>query len=81
MFDVPDFVHLHNHTDYSLLDGAVSIKKMVSRAVKLGMKHLAITDHGNMFGALRFYKECKAQGINPVIGCEIYVSSVRRNIK
>ena len=65
MSHVPDFVHLHNHTDYSLLDGAVPIKKMVEKAVSLGMKHLAITDHGNMFGALRFYKECKAHDINP----------------
>ncbi len=81
MLNVPDFVHLHNHTDYSLLDGAVSIKKMVNRAVKLEMKHLAITDHGNMFGALRFYKECRAKGINPIVGCEFYVSSISRNIK
>jgi len=78
---VPDFVHLHNHTDYSLLDGAVSIKKMVEKAVALGMKHLAITDHGNMFGALRFYKECKAHDINPIIGCEFYVSANSRKIK
>lgn len=78
---VPDFVHLHNHTDYSLLDGAVSIKKMVEKAVALGMKHLAITDHGNMFGALRFYKECKAHGINPIVGCEFYVSANSRSIK
>ena len=81
MSHVPDFVHLHNHTDYSLLDGAVPIKKMVEKAVSLGMKHLAITDHGNMFGALRFYKECKAHDINPVIGCEFYVSSTSRKIK
>ncbi len=81
MLNAPDFVHLHNHTDYSLLDGAASIKRMVGKAVELEMKHLAITDHGNMFGALRFYKECRANGINPVIGCEFYVSSTSRKIK
>ncbi len=81
MLQIPDFVHLHNHTDYSLLDGAVSIKKMVEKAVSFGMKHLAITDHGNMFGALRFYKECRAHNINPIVGCEFYVSSTSRKIK
>lgn len=81
MLNIPDFVHLHNHTDYSLLDGAVSIKKMVEKAAQLDMKHLAITDHGNMFGALRFYKECRAKGINPIVGCEFYVSSASRKIK
>ncbi len=73
-----DFVHLHVHTDYSLLDGASSIKKLVSRAKELGMNALAITDHGNMFGALRFWKECKAQDINPLIGCEFYVAPENR---
>lgn len=81
MLQIPEFVHLHNHTDFSLLDGAVSIKKLVARAVSLGMKHLAITDHGNMFGALRFYKECRANNINPVVGCEFYVSAISRKIK
>jgi DNA polymerase-3 subunit alpha len=76
-----DFIHLHNHTDYSLLDGAASIKKMVSKAKDLGMKHLAITDHGNMFGALHFYRECKANDINPIVGCEFYVAPGNRSIK
>jgi len=71
---MPDFVHLHNHSDYSLLDGASSIKSLVERAASFGMKHLALTDHGNMFGALKFYKECKAKGINPIIGCEFYMT-------
>ncbi|MBN2651676.1 MAG: DNA polymerase III subunit alpha [Spirochaetales bacterium] len=71
---VLEFVHLHNHTDYSLLDGAAPINKMVAKAKSFGMKHLAITDHGNMFGVLRFYKECKANDINPIIGCEFYVA-------
>ncbi len=69
-----DFVHLHVHTDFSLLDGASSYKKMIARAKALGQKALAITDHGNMFGALRFYRECLDQGIKPLIGCEFYVA-------
>ena len=71
---MPEFVHLHNHTDYSLLDGAAPIKRYISKAKQYGMKHLAITDHGNMFGALKFYNDCKANGINPIIGCEFYVN-------
>ena len=81
MTEAPDFIHLHNHTDFSLLDGAASIKKMVAKAKDLGMKHLAITDHGNMFGALHFYRECKANDINPILGCEFYVAPGSRNIK
>ena len=69
-----DFVHLHVHTDYSLLDGASSYKKMIARAKEMGQKAIAITDHGNMFGALRFYRECREQGLNPIIGCEFYVA-------
>lgn len=68
------FVHLHNHTDYSLLDGAGSISKYVAKAKSLGMNALAITDHGNMFGALRFYDECLKNDIKPIIGCEFYVN-------
>ncbi|HUX22147.1 MAG TPA: PHP domain-containing protein, partial [Spirochaetia bacterium] len=74
-----DFVHLHNHSDYSLLDGASSISSLVGRAQALGMKHLALTDHGNMFGALKFYKTCKNAGINPIIGCEFYVTTGSRH--
>ena len=73
-----DFVHLHVHTDYSLLDGASSYKKLIAHAKAMGQKALAITDHGNMFGALRFYQECKAQGINPLVGCEFYVAPGNR---
>ncbi len=79
--DIPDFVHLHTHSDYSLLDGASSIKKMVAKAASLGMKHIGLTDHGNMFGALRFYEECRANNINPVIGCEFYVAPGSRLVK
>ena len=69
-----DFVHLHMHTEYSLLDGANKIKELVARVKELNMKAVAITDHGNMFGAIELYKECKAQGIKPIIGCEVYVA-------
>ncbi|APV45465.1 DNA polymerase III subunit alpha [Dehalogenimonas formicexedens] len=68
------FTHLHVHTEFSLLDGMCRIKDIVSRAKDLGMTALAITDHGNMYGSLKFYKECKAQGIKPIIGCEVYVA-------
>lgn len=69
-----DFVHLHNHSEYSLLDGLSKIKPMVEHAKKLGMKALAITDHGNMYGTIKFYQTCLAAGIKPIIGCEIYVA-------
>lgn len=69
-----DFAHLHVHTEYSLLDGFSRIKKLVGEAKALGMKHLAITDHGAMYGAIEFYKECKAQGINPLLGVEAYLT-------
>ena len=69
------FTHLHLHTEYSLLDGAASIKKAVARAKELGMDSLAITDHGAMFGVVDFYKECKKQGIKPIIGCEVYTAA------
>lgn len=72
--DMSDFVHLHVHSDFSLLDGASSIPALVAKAKALGMKHLAITDHGNMFGALKFWKECRAAGINPIVGCEFYMA-------
>lgn len=76
-----DFVHLHNHSEYSLLDGLSKIDDMVSQAVSLGMKALAITDHGNLYGAIKFYKACKDVGIKPIIGCEIYVSKRTRHDK
>ncbi|MBR3888584.1 MAG: DNA polymerase III subunit alpha [Clostridia bacterium] len=69
-----DFVHLHVHTEYSLLDGANRIKELVARVKELGMKAIAITDHGVMYGAIEFYKECKKQGIKPIIGVEAYVA-------
>jgi DNA polymerase III alpha subunit len=69
-----DFAHLHVHTEYSLLDGFSRIKKLVQQARELGMQHLAITDHGAMYGALEFYKACKAGGIHPLLGVEAYLT-------
>ena len=68
------FVHLHTHTEYSLLDGANKIKEYVARVKELGMGAAAITDHGVMYGVIDFYKEAKAAGINPILGCEVYVA-------
>ena len=68
------FTHLHVHTEYSLLDGSNKIKEYVARVKELGMNSAAITDHGVMYGVIDFYKEAKAQGINPILGCEVYVA-------
>ena len=68
------FVHLHVHTEYSLLDGSNKIKEYVSRVKELGMDSAAITDHGVMYGVIDFYREARRQGINPVLGCEVYVA-------
>ena len=72
------FVHLHSHSEFSLLDGISRLPHMVSRAKELNQPALALTDHGNMYGAIYFYKECVAQGIKPIIGCEVYVTSGSR---
>jgi DNA polymerase-3 subunit alpha len=69
-----DFVHLHLHTEYSLLDGACRLDELVDHGAKLGMKAMAITDHGNMFGAIAFYDACRDRGLKPILGCEIYVA-------
>ena len=69
-----DFVHLHVHTEYSLLDGAIRINELVKKVKENGMSAVAITDHGNMFGAINFYKECMSNGIKPIIGMEAYVA-------
>jgi DNA polymerase-3 subunit alpha len=68
------FTHLHVHTEFSLLDGACRIEQLAARAKEMGMDSLAITDHGNMYGAVDFYKACKKHGIKPIIGCEVYVA-------
>ena len=72
------FVHLHLHTEFSLLDGACRIKKLVERVKELGQTAVAITDHGVMYGVIDFYRACKAEGIKPIIGCEVYRSEERR---
>lgn len=72
------FVHLHNHSDYSLLDGAASIKRYMEKAKSLNMDALALTDHGNMFGAIQFYKACRENGIKPIVGCEFYIAPESR---
>lgn len=72
------FVHLHSHTEYSLQDGISRLPQMVARAKELNMPALAITDHGNMCGAIYFYKEAKSAGIKPIIGCEVYVTTGSR---
>src|SRR6266702_7248817 len=75
------FVHLHNHTEYSLLDGASRIHAMVARAAELGMPAIGLTDHGVMYGAIHFYKACKEAGIKPIIGCEVYVAPRSRLLR
>ena len=71
---VPDFVHLHVHTEYSLLDGAARINDLLDAAKNFGMKSLAITDHGTMYGVIDFYKAARKRAIKPIIGCEVYVA-------
>jgi DNA polymerase-3 subunit alpha len=68
------FVHLHQHTEFSLLDGMIRTKDLAKRAAELGMPAVAITDHGNLFGAIQFYQDCKKAGIKPIFGCEIYLA-------
>ena len=73
-----NFVHLHVHSDYSLLDGACRIDRLMDRAAELGMSALALTDHGNLYGAIEFYNTAKAKGIKPLIGCELYLVETSR---
>ncbi|NLL56465.1 MAG: DNA polymerase III subunit alpha [Clostridiales bacterium] len=68
-----EFIHLHNHTEYSLLDGSARITKLVQKAKSQGARAVAITDHGSLYGVIKFYKECKKNGIKPIIGCEFYL--------
>ncbi|TWT36871.1 DNA polymerase III subunit alpha [Posidoniimonas corsicana] len=79
--DAKPFVHLHCHSHYSLLDGASPIKKLVGRAKELGMNGLALTDHGNLYGALEFYRACKDEDINPIVGYEAYIAPGSRRDK
>jgi DNA polymerase-3 subunit alpha len=78
MMSKQDFVHLHLHTEYSLLDGACHVDELVEQGAKLGMKAMAITDHGNMFGAVAFHDACCDKGLKPILGCEIYVATGSR---
>jgi len=74
----PDFVHLHVHSEYSLLDGANRIADLVEACKQDGQGALALTDHGNMFGAIELYQACVAGGIKPVLGCEVYIAKRSR---
>lgn len=81
MSALPQFAHLHVHTPFSLLDGAAQIPRLVTQAKKLGMKHLAITDHGVLHGVVPFYRLCRKVGIHPIIGCEVYVTRGRMHAR
>ena len=70
----PQFVHLHVHSEYSLLDGACRVKDLVQTCRQLGMPAVAVTDHGNLFGAIEFYTAARAAGVKPIIGCEVYMA-------
>src|SRR6478735_7320576 len=73
-----DFVHLHVHSEYSILDGACRIPDLVSRAAELEMPSVSLTDHGSMAGAIQLFKAAKGTGVKPVIGCEVYVAENRK---
>ena len=76
-----DFIHLHNHTDYSLLDAAQSVDMMLNRISDIKMDSIAVTEHGNLFSLIPFYKQAKKAGIKPILGCEVYVSAGAYNEK
>src|SRR5277367_3342404 len=69
-----EFTHLHLHTEYSLLDGACDVTKLIDRVAALGQKSVAMTDHGNIYGAVHFFEAAKARDIQPILGCELYIS-------
>ena len=69
-----EFVHLHLHSEYSLLDGACRIDELLDRVVQLGMPAAAITEHGNMFSSIVFHDQARKRGVNPILGCEVYVA-------
>jgi DNA polymerase-3 subunit alpha len=68
------FVHLHVHSEFSLLDGMIRMGDLTKRAASMGMPAVAVTDHGNLFGAVEFYQKCKKAGVKPIFGCEIYLA-------
>ena len=76
----PDFVHLHVHSEYSLLDGANRISDLVDACVEDGQGALALTDHGNLFGAIELYQKTTAKGLKPIVGCEVYVANESRHL-
>ncbi len=76
-----EFVHLHGHSEYSLLDGGCHLDRMAAFAAERGMPALALTDHGNLFGAVSHYNACADAGIKPIIGCEVYVSIGSRHVR
>ena len=76
-----DFVHLHGHSEYSLLDGGCRVGEMAELAAEQGMPALALTDHGNLFGVIEHYKTCQDAGIKPIIGCEVYVAIDSRHLR
>ncbi len=71
---IDNFVHLHIHSEYSLLDGATRIKELIKKACEFNMPALALTDHGVMYGTIEFYTQAKKSGIKPIIGCEVYLA-------
>src|SRR6186713_1853497 len=76
-----DFVHLHLHSEYSLLDGACRVEELLDKAVELKMPAVAITEHGNMFSSIIFHDQARKRGINPILGCEVYVAPGDRRTK
>ncbi|NTV80271.1 MAG: PHP domain-containing protein, partial [Candidatus Aminicenantes bacterium] len=74
----PTFVHLHNHSEYSILDGCLKVKDLVGAAYEQNMPAVALTDHGNVFGAVQFFKQAKDRGVKPILGCEVYVAPESR---
>src|SRR5215469_6890432 len=75
------FVHLHLHTDYSMLDGACDVEKLVARVKELSMPAVAMTDHGNIFGAVHFVNAAHKEGIKPIVGCELYICKKEDHIR
>ena len=75
---MPDFIHLHNHTHYSLLDGASTPETLIKAAAAQGHSAVALTDHGVMFGTFEFYKKAKKLGVKPILGCELYIAAGSR---
>src|SRR3989338_4417093 len=78
MMSETDFIHLHNHTQYSLLNATSQIPDLVKRAIELNFPALAMTDSGNMFGAIEFYKECTGKGLKPIVGMDAYIAPKSR---